>query len=64
LIWRDIERAFPASTIRYLAMFSAKVGLKELVQKLNSPFALKLNGEMRPYELGWLLYAFADQQGS
>lgn len=61
-VWRDIERTFPASTIRYLSMFLAEVGFKGPIQKLDLPYGLKLNREMRPYELGWLLYAFADHQ--
>jgi hypothetical protein len=62
LIWRDIERTFPVLTTRYLSMFLAEIGFKAPIQILDSPYGLKLNHEMRPYELGWLLYAFGDQR--
>ncbi|MGD8457107.1 MAG: hypothetical protein PVF83_12040 [Anaerolineales bacterium] len=61
-IWRDIERKAPASYLRYLSFALAVAGLKRPIQCLESVRAFTINKEMRPYQLGWLLYAFADQE--
>ena len=61
VIWRDIERVYPLSTIRYGSYALAQAGLSRPLQLLESVPARKVNREMRPYETGWLLYAFADQ---
>lgn len=59
-IWRDIE-PMPAFTTRYISILLGEIGLIDPFQQMNGTNRLKLNREMRPYELGWLLYAFADQ---
>jgi hypothetical protein len=61
VIWRDIERARPADYARYLSMGLAEVGITKPIDALERIAFFKLNREMRPYELGWLLYAFAEQ---
>jgi hypothetical protein len=61
-IWRDIERKPPASHLRYLSFALAEAGFRKPVQWLESACAFTINQEMRPYQLGWLLYAFADQR--
>jgi hypothetical protein len=61
-IWRDIERKAPASYLRYLSFALAVAGFKRPIQCLESVRAFTINKEMRPYQLGWLLYAFAAQE--
>jgi hypothetical protein len=61
VIWRDIERTFPASLTRYVSMLVAEAGLRKPIGLLESAYALRVNREMRPYELGWLLYGLEDQ---
>jgi hypothetical protein len=61
IIWRDIERKPPTAYLRYLSMVVAQSGLSRPVSWLESQGSFYLNPEMRPYELGWLLYAFAHQ---
>lgn len=53
VVWRDIERR--NKSIMYLN------GLADLLRARSSvsPVSLTINHECRPYELGWLLYAFA-----
>jgi hypothetical protein len=60
VIWRDIERTFPTSMARYISMLLAEADLPGPVRLLDSTYGIKLNREMRPYELGWLLYALLD----
>ena len=59
LIWRDIELSPQASITRYISILLAEASLKRSTQQINSKNSLRLNREMRPYELGWLLYAFS-----
>jgi hypothetical protein len=61
VIWRDIERRSPVSYARYLSLGLSRLGLPRLAQAIDRPFLCAVNREMRPYELGWLVYAFADQ---
>ena len=61
VIWRDIERRPPVSYARYLSLGLTRMGLPRLAQAVDQPFLCGVNREMRPYELGWLMYAFADQ---
>lgn len=58
LIWRDIEPAPLTSTLPYLSILLAETGLINRVYTENPTYNLRLNYEIRPYELGWLLYAF------
>lgn len=57
IIWRDIEQTAPASMARYMTTFLAEAGFEKLIRLLDSAESLRVNHEMRPYELGWLLYA-------
>jgi hypothetical protein len=59
LIWRDIELSPQASITRYISILLAETSLTRSTQQINSKNSLRLNREMRPYELGWLLYAFS-----
>ena len=61
VIWRDIERRPPVCYVRYLTLGLARLGLPRLAQAMDRPVLCSVNREMRPYELGWLVYAFADQ---
>ena len=57
LIWRCIFRA-RRSLKRYL---KAGFGFQTEATQHENPTDLKVLYECRPYELGWLLYAFADR---
>ena len=61
VVWRDIERTRPIAYLRYISMALAELGWTGATRLLDSLPLYKLNYEMRPYHLGWLLYAFADQ---
>ena len=61
-IWRDIERKSPLSYLRYVSFALAEIGLVRPIDKLESVRAFTINKEMRPYQLGWLLYAFSGLQ--
>lgn len=61
VVWRDIERAKPADYLRYVSMGLAEVGVPGLIKTIETVEGFTLNPEMRPYHLGWLLYAFADK---
>lgn len=62
IIWRDIQRTPPAVYLRYPAMVLAQTGFTGVVSRLNGVGGFRLNPEMRPYHLGWLLYAFAGEK--
>jgi hypothetical protein len=57
VIWRDIERKLPADMARYVSILLAEAHLTKFFPLSESSKYLKINYEMRPYELGWLLYA-------
>jgi hypothetical protein len=59
LIWRDIELSSLAYITRYISILLVETGLTKSIRQMNSEYSLRLNREIRPYELGWLLYAFA-----
>lgn len=59
LIWRDIELSPSSFVKRYFSMLLAEMGLVNTASRKNLGYSLKLNYEIRPYELGWVLYAFA-----
>lgn len=61
VIWRDIERSRPVDYLRYAAMGLAQLGITGPIDTLEAAGSFVLNPEMRPYHLGWLLYAFADK---
>ena len=61
VIWRDIERCEPWKLLRILRAVSCTIGLRcvsGLADKLSRGW--RVNRECRPYELGWILYAWAD----
>lgn len=60
--WRDIERTRPVAYLRYASIALLRLGWTNVARWLDAVPLYKLNREMRPYELGWLLYAFADQR--
>jgi hypothetical protein len=64
VVWRDIERKRPVAYLRYASIALARQGWTNAARLLDSVPMYKLNREMRPYELGWLLYAFADQRST
>lgn len=55
LIWRSIDAKHYR---RYWRPLAARIGIPE---KEARPSALRVLREARPYEIGWLLYAFASQ---
>jgi hypothetical protein len=57
IIWRSI--ACPAPT----RCWNAAIGALTQREHRESCHGLKVTFECRPYELGWLLYAFADKEG-
>ena len=61
VIWRDIERREPLKMSRIVRAASCATGLKSL-HRLAGKFCTgwRVNRECRPYELGWILYAWAD----
>jgi hypothetical protein len=61
IIWRDIERREPLKMSRVVRAASCTIGLKSL-HTLAGKLSLgwRVNRECRPYELGWILYAWAD----
>lgn len=62
VVWREIKRRRPVAYLRYVSMTLAELGATGVSGWLDSVPLYKLNQEMRPYHLGWLLYAFADQR--
>lgn len=60
VIWRSMKRRFPLGKVIYLNKFSSFVGPTEWISGLTRPSLLMIDRECRPYELGWLLYSFAD----
>lgn len=61
IIWRDIERKEIPKMSRTLRGLCCVAGFSKLHAWLkNSPWGFKVNYECRPYELGWILYAWAD----
>lgn len=64
IIWRDIERREPEKLSRKVKAACNVMGIRRLGDFLCAPFrGFKVNHECRPYELGWILYAWADQVG-
>jgi len=59
LIWRDIELSSLTYLTRYISILLAEADLAKPIQQIYSKYSLRLNREIRSYELGWLLYAFA-----
>lgn len=61
IIWRDIERKEPFKMSRLFRGASCVFSLERTHRWLKtSPLGYKVNYECRPYELGWILYAWAD----
>ncbi len=63
IIWRDIERDEPEKWSRNVKGLCYTYGLKQLGDFLTEKHSekFKINYECRPYELGWILYAWADK---
>lgn len=61
VVWRSIERTLPAAYLRYFSIALTEVGWAGAARLFDSVPTFKLNYEMRPYHLGWVLYAFADR---
>ena len=62
VIWRDIEKREPfLKMLRIVRAAFCTAGLKSLY-RIADKFCtgLRVNRECRPYELGWILYAWAD----
>lgn len=62
VIWRDIEQAAPVVYLRYFTMALAQLGIPRAALWSGVLGRYIVNEEMRPYELGWLLYAFAGRE--
>lgn len=60
VVWRDIELRFPGAYLQYIQMALVGMGYSGAMRLLKSVSSYKINYEMRPYHLGWLLYALAD----
>ena len=64
IILRDIERREPEKLSRKVKAACCVLGIRPAGALLCAPFrGFKVNYECRPYELGWILYAWADQVG-
>lgn len=60
LIWRDVEPfSFLTPLGRYVSILMMETGLASSMAQARFMSALGVNREMRSYELGWLLYAYA-----
>ena len=63
IIWRDIEKREPAKVSRSLRALLCVSGLRFLHSLADKCFiGFCINRECRPYELGWVLYAWADHR--
>ncbi len=63
IIWRDIEKREPYKASRIIRALSSAAGLTTLHRLTDKCcLGLRVNRECRPYELGWILYAWADSQ--
>ncbi|HLG22454.1 MAG TPA: polysaccharide deacetylase family protein, partial [Candidatus Manganitrophaceae bacterium] len=60
LIWRSMKRRFPAEKGIYLKKLFSLAGASEGGRYPEDPAFLRIDRECRPYELGWLLFAFSD----
>jgi hypothetical protein len=60
IIWRDIERNEPTKLSRKMRSICSVAGLSRLHHLAGKCVkSFRINHECRPYELGWLLYAWA-----
>jgi hypothetical protein len=65
IIWRDIERRELPKISRFLRGLCCVYSLDGMHRRLGkSFFGFKINYECRPYEYGWILYAWADYKPS
>lgn len=60
VIWRSMKRRPAAQKLIYFNKLSSFVAPTDWTERLNRPGLLTIDRECRPYELGWLLFAFAD----
>jgi hypothetical protein len=63
IIWRDIGKREPRKASRIVRAVFSTAGLTTLHRLADKCcLGLHVNRECRPYELGWILYAWADEQ--
>lgn len=60
VIYRGVQQKFPVSYIRYLFISLAHMGFAHAAQSLERLPVYRINHEMRPYHLGWLLYGLSN----
>ena len=60
VIWRSMRRRRPLSKASYLNKLVSFVGPTDWLSAFDQSALFKNDRECRPYELGWLLFAFAD----
>ncbi|MBI3802518.1 MAG: hypothetical protein HY282_01995 [Nitrospirae bacterium] len=60
VIWRSMRRRRPLSKAIYLNKLVSFVGPTDWLSAFDQSALFKIDRECRPYELGWLLFAFAD----
>lgn len=60
VIWRSMKRRSPLAKAIYLNKVASFVGPTGWISTLDHPSLLTIDRECRPYELGWLLFAFSD----
>lgn len=63
LLWRSIRRRAPYRSLRYPLKAASLLGLgrgRDLAASLASRATLEVDRELRPYHLGFCLYAFAE----
>jgi hypothetical protein len=60
VIWRSMKRRSPLAKAIYINKVASFVGPTGWIAALDHPALMTLDRECRPYELGWLLFAFSD----
>lgn len=60
VIWRSMKRRPPLAKAIYLNKVASFIGPTGWISALDHPGLMTIDRECRPYELGWLLFAFSD----
>ncbi|MCG3112827.1 MAG: hypothetical protein MCM46_13505 [Candidatus Manganitrophus sp. SB1] len=60
VIWRSMKRRSPMAKAIYINKVASFVGPTGWISALDHPSLMMIDRECRPYELGWLLFAFSD----
>lgn len=60
VIWRSMKRRSPMAKAIYINKVTSFVGPTGWISALDHPALMTIDRECRPYELGWLLFAFSD----